>query len=91
MNKHKLSLYSSTSKRLIQAASFTRVDSMCVNPSCVLSCGAGLRGTRGVRAGGLSHGGGLGSAHSDLLPVSKPQLPEGHPGRLLPGRRYRLR
>ncbi|XP_064381286.1 disks large-associated protein 3 isoform X3 [Dromaius novaehollandiae] len=42
----------------------------------------------GVRRGGVAGRGGAGPAR--LLPHAEPQLPAGHPGRLLPGRRLPL-
>lgn len=60
-------------------------------PARVLSGGAGLPEQGGVQSAGLSGGGGLGSAHTHLLPLPEPQLPACHPGRLLSRRRYGLR
>lgn len=35
--------------------------------------------------------GASGPAHANMLPITQPQLPESHPGRLFPGRRHGVR
>lgn len=49
---------------------------------------AGLWALSTVLPGGITGSGGSGSACAYMLPVTQPQLPAGHPGGLLPGRRY---
>lgn len=74
------------------SACFTvcRLPSACESAHVLSGMRAGLWAFSTVLWGGIAGSGGSGSACTYVLPVAQPQLPAGHPGRLLPGWRYGL-
>lgn len=64
--------------------------SACESARVLSGMRAGLWTLNTVLWGGIAGSGGSGSSCAYVLPVAQPQLPAGHPGRLLPGWRYGL-